>query len=63
MKVSSKLLAGGGVGDMNRSGLATINFNFKDNLQDKVFGSAIECSLLVEVLPKFMILMDYLDLQ
>lgn len=57
------LLASGGVGDNDRSGLVTINLNFKDDLQDKVFGSANACSLLVEVLPKFMILMDYLDLQ
>ena len=63
MKVSSKLLAGGGVGDIDRSGLVTINLNFKYNLQDKVFGSASKCSLLVEVLQIFLMLVDYLDLQ
>lgn len=47
MKVSSKLLAGGGVGDNDRSGLITINLNFKNNWYDKVFGSAFIYIMLV----------------
>ena len=46
MKVSSKLLAGGGVGDNDRSGLITINLNF-NNWYDKVFGSAFIYIMLI----------------
>ena len=46
------LIAGGGVGDIDRGGLVTINLNFKDDLQDKmVVGSASKTTMDKQIQP------------